>query len=127
MQRAGEGSGVAARPAHGLNLRPGSSRRQSGDAYGLGCVQVAEQDDARTGRASKVERASKFAALAGQRPNSNTISTLTETELSPGEIAVSFSIGAAAIIRITGIGPGWPAPPSLMLTMRFTCRPSARA
>ena len=48
--------------------------------------------------------------------------------LSPGATEVSFAIMASlAIARTIGIGRGRLAPPSLMLTMRRTCRPSASA
>ena len=61
-----------------------------------------------------------------QRPSSNTTSMLTDSVLSPGETDVPASALSIAIIRTIGIG-GWKPPPSLMLTILRTCRPSALA
>ena len=63
-----------------------------------------------------------------QRPNSNTTSRLTDSVVSPGATEVSLAMPASAdIIRIIGIGRGMLEPPSLMLTMRRTFKPSASA
>src|SRR5690606_3315127 len=61
-----------------------------------------------------------------QRPSSNTTSSDTETLLSPGATGV-LSNASAFIAPIRGIGTGMPAPPSPMLTIRRTRRPSALA
>lgn len=61
----------------------------------------------------------------GQRPSSNTTSSETETLLSPGATGV-LSKASAFIIAIRGIGIG-ALPPSPMLTIRRTRRPSALA
>jgi len=52
---------------------------------------------------------------------------LTESDASPGDTDVSFSLESIAIARTIGIGRGKLAPPSLMLTIRRTFRPSALA
>ena len=63
-----------------------------------------------------------------QRPSSNTASMLIDRVFSPGATEVSLAKPAsAAIARIIGTGRGMLAPPSLMLTIRRTFRPSASA
>ena len=81
-------------------------------------------------RSHRLGRVGAVTARAGhaQRPNSNTTSRFTDSVVSPGATDVSFSIMASdAIARIIGTGRGMLAPPSLMLTMRRTFRPSASA
>src|SRR5690606_3682066 len=59
----------------------------------------------------------------GQFPSSNTTSRLAASVVSPGATGADSMRASIAIAFIIGIG-GWKPPPSLMLTIRRTRRPS---
>ncbi len=91
---------------------------------GLGIARVACRVGARDGVVARMIGG----AAHGQRPSSNTTSRFTDSVVSPGATEVSLLITESeAIARIIGIGRGKLDPPSLMLTIRRTFRPSASA
>src|SRR5690606_23093367 len=59
----------------------------------------------------------------GHFPSSNTTSRLAESVVSPGDTGADSMRASIAMVFIIGIG-GWKPPPSLMLTILRTRRPS---
>lgn len=125
MQRAGGGNGVGCRRLH-------TSTLLRAQAYGnrrstIGECAPTNGNESHSRKTTPAQGGRRRAGQGRQRPSSNTTSMLTDSVLSPGETEVSLAKPSAAIARTIGIGRGTLVPPSLMLTIRRTFRPSAPA
>ena len=128
VQRAGGGNGVWP-SADRTNPRCAHSPAYGNRRAMTGQGSLTNGNESHSQKKRRPHEAGVSAALqAAQRPSSNTTSMLTDSVVSPGDTEVSLAKPAsAAIARIIGIGRGTLAPPSLMLTMRRTFKPSALA